>query len=218
MKVTILVDDRTSWFVPYAAKLREQLAREGMDVVLIHDKKEAPGGDISFLLSCVRIVGADFLEKYQHNIVVHASDLPAGKGFTPLKWQIREGKDEIVFTMFEAVEAVDAGPWYQKEKLAFAGTELLGELQEKAAEKIIDMCVIYAKNSPDFPPREQSGEESFYRRPGRQDDELDIDKTLREQINHLRTADNERFPAWFSYRGRKYTLKIYPQDEGGRAE
>ncbi len=212
MDVTILVDDKKSWFVPYAEKLRRELEKCGILAKLIHDQKDAEGGDISFLLSCTKIVGKSFLGRYLHNIVVHASDLPAGKGFTPLKWQILEGREEIVLTLFEAVEAVDAGPYYQKEKLRFEGTELLDELQEKMAEKIVAMCLSYAKAPDAFPAMPQSGKESFYARPTREDDRLDIDKTIREQFDHLRIADNERFPVWFSYRGKTYYLKIYRKD------
>lgn len=213
MDVTILVDDEKSWFVPYAENLRCQLEKKGISAELIHDQKMARGGYISFLLSCTRIVGRKFLDMYSHNIVVHASDLPAGKGFTPLKWQILEGRDEIVLTMFEAVEEVDAGPYYQKEKLRFEGTELLDGLQRKMAEKIIAMCLSYAKEPDAFPAIPQSGKESFYARPTKEDDRLDIDKTIREQFNHLRIADNERFPVWFNYQGKTYYLKIYQADK-----
>lgn len=213
MDVTILVDDKNSWFTPYADRLRAMLAEQGICTELIHDQKLAKGGKISFLLSCTKIVGKSFLNQYEHNIVVHASDLPAGKGFTPMKWQILEGKDEIVLTMFEAVEAVDAGPYYQKEKLQYKGTELLDELQQMMAEKIIAMCFAYAVNPEAFPATPQSGEESFYPRPSKEDDRLDIDKTIREQFNHLRIADNENFPLWFEHRGKKYIFKIYQEEE-----
>lgn len=212
MKVTILVDDENSWFVSYAKKLKEQLLNKEVQAELIHNQSEALGGDISFMLSCTKIVGKDFLSKYQHNIVVHASDLPEGKGFTPLKWQILEGKDEIVLTMFEAVEAVDAGPFYLKEKIIFDGTELLDELQSVMAEKIIGMCVTYAMNPHKYPPIQQDGDESFYPKPSKEDDRLDIDKTIREQFNHFRIADNEKFPLWFTYKDKKYQIKIYREE------
>ena len=213
MRVTILVDDKGTWFTPYAMKLKDGLSENGIRAELVHDQQSASGGDISFLLSCTKIVKKDFLDRYDHNIVVHASDLPEGKGFTPLKWQILEGRNEIVLTMFEAVEAVDAGPYYQKETLHFDGTELLDELQAVMAEQIVAMCMSYALAPQDFPAREQEGTESFYRRPTKEDDRLDIDRTIREQFDHFRVADNERFPLWFSYKDKKYYIKIYREEE-----
>lgn len=213
MRITILVDDKESWFIPYAKNLREQLKNSGINTELVYDSNMASGGDISFLLSCTKIVGKKFLDLYQHNIVVHASDLPEGKGFAPLKWQILEGKNEIVLTMFEAVEAIDAGCYYQKEKIFFKGTELLDELQEIMAEKIIAMCKEYALAPDSFMAIEQNGMESFYPKPTKEDDRLDIDKTIREQFNHLRIADNDRFPLWFLYNNKKYYIKIYREEE-----
>lgn len=212
MNITILVDDSKSWFIPYACKLKNRLEIRGIEVVLIYDQKQALGGDICFILSCSKIVGKNFLEMFNHNIVVHASDLPKGKGFTPLKWQIWAGNDELILTLFEAVEAVDAGPYYLKEKLTFNGTELLDELQKVTGEKIIEMCERYALESEKLCAIEQQGDESFYRRLSVEDDKLDIDSTIREQFNHFRIADNERYPLWFSYMGKKYYIKIYSEE------
>lgn len=217
MKITILVDDEKSWFIPYAKILKKQLEDRQNHVSLIHNARSADGGDICFLLSCSKIVTTNFLEKYRHNIVVHASDLPAGKGFTPLKWQIIEGKDDIVLTLFEAAEAVDAGPYYMKEMLHFDGTELLKELQQIMADKIIEMCLEYVVNPEKYPAKQQQGEESFYPRFTKSDDMIDIDKSIKEQFNHFRVADNEKFPLWFEYKGKKYILSIkeYFEDKGG---
>ena len=213
INITILVDDEKSWFIPYAKKLKTNLEKKNMRVSLIHDQNQAKAGEISFLLSCSKIVGNEFLEKFDHNIVVHASDLPQGKGFTPMKWQILEGKNEIVLTLFEAVEQVDVGPYYMKETIVFGGTELLDEIQKIMGEKIIDMCERYAAEPEKFYAQRQQGEESFYERFSEADDEIDIDRTIREQFNHFRIADNERFPLWFMYQGKKYYIKFYNQEQ-----
>lgn len=216
MKITILVDDEKSWFVPYAKDLKEQLKSRGWDAELIHSSEAAAGGDICFLLSCSKIVKRNFLEKYLHNIVVHASDLPKGKGFTPMKWQILEGKNDIVLTLFEAVEFVDAGEYYIKEGIHFNGTELLGELHRVMAEKINDMCMSYAADSEKYVAVQQQGEESFYPRFSKEDDRIDIYKSIDEQFNHFRIADNDRYPLWFERNGKKYVLKI--EEYGGNVQ
>lgn len=208
MKITILVDDEESWFVPYAVDLQHQFECLKNQTKLIHNAKEACGGDICFLLSCSKIVKRDFLQKHRHNIVVHASDLPAGRGFAPLKRQILEGKNDIVLTLFEAVEEVDAGSFYMKECLHFDGTELLNTLQKRMAEKINAMCIKYAMAPETYPPIQQQGQESFYPRFTEADDMLDIDKSIKDQFNHFRIADNERYPLWFVYKGKKYVLRI----------
>lgn len=80
-------------------------------------KKEICKGDICFIISCIIIIDEIYLKLNKNNLVVHSSDLPSGKGFTPMQWQILEGKNDIMVTLFEADKEVDAGPYYLKSKL-----------------------------------------------------------------------------------------------------
>lgn len=209
MKITILVDNENSWFVPYAKKLKNILIEDGKETTLVFNQSDANSSDICFLLSCSKLVKKEFLDKNKHNIVVHASDLPKGKGFSPLAWQILEGRNEIILTLFEVVEEVDAGPYYIKDKITFSGTELLNTLRDKMAEKILDMCFEYAAHTECYTAKIQNGESTFYPKRRRCDDELDVNKTIMEQFNHLRIADNERYPLWFQLNGKKYFIKVY---------
>jgi methionyl-tRNA formyltransferase len=164
MIITILTDSPQSWFVPYGSELCERLNHVGHDAVYVHDKNEIREGDICFLLSCNRIVQPEFPTRNRHNIVVHASDLPAGKGVAPVKWQILEGKNTIPITLFEAVEAVDAGDWYLKDEIHLEGHELLGEVQHRLASKISYLCVRFVTEYDEMRCNPQSGDESFYPR------------------------------------------------------
>lgn len=209
MKITLLTDNPESWYVPYGRILCEKLRQAGHEVAYVFAREQLPEGDICFLLSCSRLVDKAHLQRHRHNIVVHASDLPQGKGFSPLQWQILAGKNEIPLTLFEAVEGVDAGPYYLKSSVQFDGTELYDELRAKLAEKVNALCLEYVRRMDELTPIPQSGPETFFRRRTRADDELSVEKTIAEQFNHLRIADNERYPLFFRYRGRKYYLKIY---------
>jgi methionyl-tRNA formyltransferase len=208
MIITILTDSPKSWFVPYGKVLCDRFHHSGHNAVYVHDKNEIREGDICFLLSCTKIVQPRFLRRNRHNIVVHASDLPAGKGFAPVKWQILEGKNTIPITLFEAVEAVDAGDWYLKDKVHYEGHELLGEIHDTMARKINDMCVRFVAEYEEMTPRSQSGEESFYPRLTPEDDRIDPEKSVSEQWNRFRIADDDRFPRWFLYMGHKYIVRI----------
>ncbi|MFZ5589814.1 MAG: methionyl-tRNA formyltransferase [Pseudomonadota bacterium] len=148
---------------------------------------------------------------YRHNLVVHASDLPKGKGWSPASWQILAGAGRIPVTLFEAVDAVDAGPIYLQEWLDLDGTELLDEWRGMLAKATINLVRSFVAQYPDVLKfaREQLGEPSFYPRRRDKDSELTPTKTLAEQFNHLRIVDNERYPAFFRYKGREYVIKVY---------
>lgn len=209
MKITILTDNKRSWFIPFGNKLLQKFIAEGNDAEYIFDKNEIKEGDICFLLSCEKILDKKSLEKNKRNIVVHASDLPAGKGFSPLQWQILEGKNEITVTLMEASEEVDSGGIYFKRKLTYDGSELYDELREKLGRIIVDMCNEYAGGYKDYEPQPMTGRVSNYRKRNRADDEIDAYKTIATQFNHFRIADNEKHPLYFKYRNNTYILKIY---------
>lgn len=52
-------------------------------------------------------------------------------------------------------------------------------------------------------PWGRRGEESFYSRRMLKDSELDVNKSIREQFNLLRVADNNKYSAFFSYKWKK---------------
>lgn len=135
-KVQILTD-KNSWFLPYAASLKKSI--KGSD--LIFSEKDIKKGEILFILSWLYIIPKDTLNKNKNNIVIHASNLPSGKGFTPLTWQILEGKNAIPFTLFEAAEKVDAGRVYIKKEMELDGNEILDEIHKKEGETIIKMAL-----------------------------------------------------------------------------
>lgn len=208
MIITILTDNANSWFVRYGEILSESLIRKGHTVEYVFDKNNIKKGDICFLLSCTKLVEKQYLQLNNNNIVVHASDLPKGKGFSPLQWQVLEGADDITLTLFEVVEEVDAGPYYLKENVTFNGTELLEELRNKMANKIIEICLKYVESHNNLEPIEQIGEETFYPRRRKYDDEINPEKSIIEQFNHFRVADNEKYPLFFYYKDVKYSIKI----------
>lgn len=213
LKINILTA-KSSWMNSFDEKLAKELKERGHTVRCVSLKTDLKQADISFFLSCFEIIGRDYLDKSDHNIVVHASDLPRGKGWSPTSWQILEGKNEIPLTLFEATEAVDAGRVYLRSGIHLDGSELIGEWQRLLGDKIVEMCLNFTDGYPDIIEngQDQKGEESFYQRRRPKDSELDIHKTIAEQFNLLRIVDNEKYPAFFFKNGKKYLLKIYEGD------
>lgn len=212
MNTCVVIDNPRSWFVPFGRKLVEFFSTLGPSALLESAGDIPTGNEIAFLLSCEKKIPAALLARSRHNIVVHASDLPRGKGMSPLTWQILEGKNVIPISLFEAVEAIDAGPIYLKDSVCFSGTELLGEMQAALGAKILDMCQRFVREYPAIINRAQpqTGVETRYRRRTPEDSRLDPTKSIAEQFDLLRVVDNERYPAFFEWRGRRFLLKIYP--------
>jgi len=207
----IIVTDATSWINSYIPELVERLVKRGHKVKWLHDVNFIQQGDMVFFLGCGQIVPLDVLQRNKHNLVVHESDLPQGKGWSPLTWQILEEKNDIPIVLFEAAKKVDSGVVYLKETMHFKGTELVEELRATQADATFRLCLEFIDNYPDIIDKavSQEGECSFYHRRTSEDSRLDPDKTIREQFNLLRVVDNQRYPAFFELNGEQYLLKVF---------
>ena len=213
MKIQILTDNPNSWIVPTSLRLTELLRQRGHDASFIQNLNEIAEGDILILLSCEKIIKADTLKLNNHNLVIHESALPKGKGWSPLTWQILEGKNEIPISLFEAELQVDSGVIYDHRVMRFEGWELIEEMREAQANLTIEMVLDFVDKYPENVGQTQTGEESFYRRRTAEDSELDINKSIKEQFNLFRIADNKRYPLFFKYMNKKYLLKIELADD-----
>lgn len=211
LQIQILIDNLDSWIMPYASELKRKLINEGHVVSIIHKHTCVSEGDILCLLACEKIFKK--LKMNKHNLVVHESDLPKGKGWSPVTWQVLEGKNEIPVTLFEAVNDIDAGPIYGKEYIKLKGNELLPEIKHKQGLATQKLILDFVKKFPSLSGEQQIGEETFYPKRGVKDSKLDIKASIEEQFDLLRVCDNERYPAYFIHRGHKYVIKIYKEND-----
>lgn len=207
MNITILTEKK-GWYLPHASELKKKIECRDNRVSIGFNHNEMGYGDVLFVLSYEKVIPSNHLKKHNLNLVVHASDLPSGKGWSPVTWQVLEGKDRIVVTLLEADESVDAGDIYIQKELLLNGTELNTEVKEAQAKITQELILEFLLKYPDVHPAKQQGRESFYPKRTPEDSELDISKTIDEQFNLLRVVDNHRYPAYFMKNGQKYILKI----------
>jgi methionyl-tRNA formyltransferase len=206
-KITVVVDN-DSWILPFAGDLVSMIQELGDNCSLARTHDEIAQGDIAFYLGCVKITPDDVLERNRLNLVVHESDLPKGKGFAPLFWQVIEGKSDITICLLEAASEVDSGNIYMRETLNLRGTELNSELRKLQGEITQKICLSFLKSEKMPEGEVQIGESSFYPRRRQKDSELDITKSIEEQFDLLRTVSNTEYPAFINHRGKKYLIKI----------
>ena len=205
MKTAILTS-KNQWFEYYAKMLSKSI---GNAKIYNHHSDIIASYDIVFILSYHQVVDKNFLSKNKHNIVIHESFLPKGKGWSPLFWQVLDKKKIIPFTMFEASSDIDGGDIYLVDRLVLTGFELHDELRKKQAEKTIEMCVKFIDNYGSLKaPTQQRGSSTFYAKRDSDDSKLDVNKSIRDQFNLLRIVNNKEYPAFFEIDGHKFLLKI----------
>ena len=200
---------RTSILCPHAdhpVNAWLELWADRKDTRVDRSIEDLPGGDFLFLISCDVIVPKEARQKYRHVLVIHASDLPADRGWSPHIWAILEGRSEITVSLLNADDPVDSGDIWRQEQLSFAGTETCDEINARLFEAELRLMDWALDNCDSAEPRKQKGEASYRPRRHPNDSEVRPDQTIAEIFDLLRVSDPNRYPAHFYHRGEKYVI------------
>ena len=112
-----IITSPNSWFERHANEIVKDLSALGFMISLKFSHCDVDKGCIACYLSYQKIVPVEYINKAYQSLVVHASDLPRGKGFSPWVWQILEGKNNIPLCLFEMDEGLDTGNIFQKREM-----------------------------------------------------------------------------------------------------
>lgn len=145
-----------------------------------------------FFLHWSWIVPAEIVNQYDC-VCFHMTDVPFGKGGSPLQNLIVRGFTETKLTALKMIESVDAGPVYVKRPLSLFGNaeEIYIRASEQSAEIILEIINTNLKPVP------QEGEDLLFTRRKPEQSELPQDSTLEEVFNHIRMLDADGYPAAF---------------------
>jgi methionyl-tRNA formyltransferase len=184
-------------------------------IELVRKKNKLSGGDILFLISCSEIVGAADRSAYRSSLVLHASDLPRGRGWSPHICQLIEGNDEITLSLLEAADKVDSGRIWKKLKFSVPKHALWNEINAQLFEAEIELIDFAVQEFDRINPQEQdpSIQPTYYPRRTPANSKIDPSQSIISQFNKIRVCDPNRFPAFFELHGKKYRLILEKIDD-----
>jgi methionyl-tRNA formyltransferase len=191
--------------------------RDTHEVSLNRKKNELTGGDVLFLISCHELISSEVRARYASTLVIHASDLPLGRGWSPHIWQIIEGKNRIPVTLLEAEDAVDSGAIWAQRHIQLDGHETFDEINSKLFDAEVELMEFAVAGFNEIIPRRQDTREpTIYRKRTPEDSRIDPYKSIADQFELLRVADPMRFPAFLEFRGHRYHISIVKDEEHGK--
>jgi len=126
-------------------------------------------------------------------VIFHMTDLPFGRGGSPLQNLIARGICDTQITALKCVEAMDAGPIYLKRPMSLHGAA--EEVYLRASSVIEDMIVELIATRPT--PIPQEGEETIFARRSPAQSNLAQATTLEEAFDLIRMLDAEGYPHAF---------------------
>jgi methionyl-tRNA formyltransferase len=130
-------------------------------------------------------------------VCFHMTDVPYGRGGSPLQNLIARGKTETKLTALRMTGELDAGPVYAKREMKLDGRA--EDIYRRAGRLSWDIIDWLVAEKPE--PTPQFGEPVFFerRRPGQS--VMPMAGTLTEIYNHIRMLDAPSYPAAFIEHG-----------------
>ena len=209
-KVTFLFDKSNLWFEKQLRNYNFKLNNKYI-FKISKNPNNIKNQNIVFPLSYTKILPESFLQKNELVLIVHSSKLPKDKGFAPLQYQILKNKNKVYISSIKAAKEVDAGSIYYQNSFMLDGTELSDEIRYIQGLQILKIINKFLIKYPNVKSKKQSGKSNFNKRRYPKDSELNVNKTIKQQFNHLRINDNELYPSFFYFKGQKYIIKIFKE-------
>jgi methionyl-tRNA formyltransferase len=203
----IIIATIKSWNIE-KAKIIKTKYDEKYNIKIITKKEELNIEDIDkinpkyiFFPHWSWIIPKEIYKKY-NCIVFHMTDLPYGRGGSPLQNLIERGHKKTKISAIKVEKGLDTGDIYIKEPLSLEGTA--EEIYKRASEIIFEKMIpkIIEKNLTPYP---QKGKVVEFKR--RKPNQSDISKlnTLEKIYDYIRMLDAEGYPkAYIREDGIKY--------------
>jgi methionyl-tRNA formyltransferase len=137
-------------------------------------------------------VPLEIIEEFEC-VCFHMTDVPYGRGGSPLQNLIVRGHRETKLTALRMTGEFDAGPVYLKESLSLAGSA--EEIYLRAAQLSAGMIQRFTRET--LKPKPQQGEAVNFKRRKPEESEIGNPASLQELHDWIRMLDAEGYPHAF---------------------
>ena len=192
---SVIVSNK-SWHSGLAKKLQKKTAHQ---FNMIYDKSELTlekldkiNPNYIFFPHWSSLISEEIYTKYEC-IIFHMTDLPYGRGGSPLQNLIIRNHKETKLTAIKCVKELDAGPIYLQEKLSLNGSAQ--DIFIRALNLIENMIIEILSEKPN--PIEQKGEVTIFTRRTPEQGDFSDSKSLNELFDRIRMLDADSYPPAF---------------------
>ena len=130
-------------------------------------------------------------------VCFHMTDVPYGRGGSPLQNLIAVGLSETTVTALRMVEEMDAGPVYAKRPMTLEGRA--EDIYRRAGELSSEMIRWMIETEPE--PVLQQGDVTRFKRRKPEQSELPTESSLARLYDHIRMLDARTYPLAFIQHG-----------------
>jgi methionyl-tRNA formyltransferase len=191
--MSFVVASNRPWHEGMAERL---MARTGHEFRQISNPEELDEGWLNeirakklFFPHWSHVLPAKIYESFEC-VIFHMTDLPYGRGGSPLQNLIVRGQTETILSAIRCSGGLDSGPVYLKRPLSLEGTAR--QIFARASAIIEDM-VCELIESPRTPVP-QSGEATYFKRRTPADGNLKVASSIDQIFDYIRMLDADGYP------------------------
>jgi methionyl-tRNA formyltransferase len=148
--------------------------------------------DYIFIPHWSYIIPAEIYERF-NCIVFHMTDLPYGRGGSPLQNLIVRGHKDTKISAIRVSKGIDTGPVYLKKPLSLNGTA--EEIFIRSAQVIKEMIIEIVAQQ--IQPKDQTGEVVLFERRKPEDGNINLCNNIEQVYDFIRMLDCEGYPNAF---------------------
>ena len=126
-------------------------------------------------------------------VLFHMTDLPYGRGGSPLQNLIKRGHKDTKISAIKVNDQIDSGAIYIKKELSLKGT---AEQIFKRSSLIIEKMIIEILNNK-INPKPQKGSPIYFKRRTPDQSSVNGISSLKDFYDHIRMLDSEGYPKAF---------------------
>jgi methionyl-tRNA formyltransferase len=198
-KEPIIITTIKSWNIQNAKDFKSKLA-DKYKIIIFTDKKELNSKKIRkinpkyiFFPHWSWKIPINIWKNYEC-IIFHMTDLPFGRGGSPLQNLIVNGFDKTKISAIRAVKELDVGPIYLKRSLSLQGSA--EEIYQRASKMIFEKMIPHIiENNPKV--KKQKGKIVKFKRRKPQDSNIKRLKDIKQIYDYIRMLDAEGYPKAF---------------------
>ena len=208
-----ILTSRSSYIQKNAQLIKKSFNKKFKVQIINNSNKIKKNSFIVVVISYYKLIKNENLRLNKNIFVIHESNLPQGRGMSPLFNQILDGKEKITTSVFKCNKIIDDGPIVLKKNFYFPKNLIYDEIKHKQMKNSIFLTkkLINLIKTKKIKLIKQTGRPTYFKKISTSVNKLNLNKSIKSQIDIIRTRDSKDFKGYFFYKKRKFFLHLVPE-------
>ena len=206
MKISLLFDKNNNSIYQFFYKNRHKIKSK---VELKTNINSFKFKDVIIALGYTKKIDLKKLKRFKSKLLIHESNLPKGRGHSPVKHQIAYlKKKKIHCKLIEISNRIDSGDIWLSDYFMVKKTDLYDDIKLKQFQTSLRLINRLIKKKKNIKIKKQVGRPTYFKKLKEIDDKININKSVKSQFDKMRSTDYKNHTNFFIINNQKIYLKL----------